>query len=187
MNPILLDFPETFYTERLIIRTPKPGDGKAVYEAINASINELKPWMPLSHRDQSEQDVEENIRNAYVEFLARKDLRLHVFLKETGVFIAGSGLHRINWNVPKFEIGYWIDSRYSGNGYMTEAVLGITNFAFQELKARRIEIRCDSKNFKSRAIPEKLGYTLDGVLIYDGMSADGKEIRDTCIYAKTNL
>jgi RimJ/RimL family protein N-acetyltransferase len=186
MNPILFDFPEEFCTDRLSIRMPKPGDGKAVYEAMNASMNELKPWMPWAHRDQSDRDTEENVRSAYVKFLAREDLRLHIFHKESGVFIAASGLHRINWDVPKFEIGYWIDSRYSGNGYITEAVLGITNFAFQELKAKRIEIRCDSKNIKSRVIPEKLGYTLDGVLKNDGMSADGKEIRDTCIYSKTN-
>jgi RimJ/RimL family protein N-acetyltransferase len=187
MNPILFDFPEEFYTERLVIRMPKPGDGKAVYEAINASMNELKPWMPWAHRDQTEQDVEENIRNAYVKFLAREDLRLHIFHKETGVFIAASGLHRINWQVPRFEIGYWIDTRYSGNGYITESVEGITKFAFNELKAKRVEIRCDSGNIKSRAIPEKLGYSLEGILKNDGLSADGKDIRDTCVYAKTNL
>ncbi|MCZ8517735.1 GNAT family N-acetyltransferase [Paenibacillus filicis] len=62
---------------------------------------------------------------------------------------------------PKFEIGYWIDTRYSGNVYMTEAIQGITSYAFNELKARRIEIRCDSL-----------------------ISVDGNGLRDTCIYAK---
>jgi ribosomal-protein-serine acetyltransferase len=37
MNPILLEFPEEFETERLLIRKPLPGDGKAVYEAAQAS------------------------------------------------------------------------------------------------------------------------------------------------------
>ncbi len=45
MNPLLFDFPSEFYTERLLIRMPKPGDGKAVYDAIQASMKELKPWM----------------------------------------------------------------------------------------------------------------------------------------------
>ena len=184
MNPILIEFPTEFYTERLLIRMPKPGDGNAVFNAIQASIHELKPWMPFAQNEQSEQQTEINIRNAYVKFINRDDLRLHIFLKDTGEFIASSGLHRINWDVPKFEIGYWIDSRFSEKGYITEAVQGISNFAFSELNARRIEIRCDSKNEKSRKIPEKLGFTLEGILKNDAVSADGKGLRDTCIYAK---
>lgn len=184
MNPILKDFPEEFLTERLVIRLPKPGDGKAVYEAITASINELKPWMPFAQKEQSEEDVELNIRSSYISFLKREDLRLLVFLKETGEFIASSGLHRIDWAVPKFEIGYWIDSRHSGKGYMTEAVEGIAAFAFHELSARRVEIRCDERNTKSRAIPERLGFTLEGVLKNNDLSPDTNELRNTCIYAK---
>jgi len=183
MNPLLLEFPTEFYTERLLIRMPKPGDGKAVFDAIQASIDELKPWMPFAHKEQSEEETEINIRDSYTKFIKREDLRLLIFHMDTGDFIASSGLHRINWSVPKFEIGYWIDTRYSGKGYITEAVQGISKFAFSKLKARRIEIRCDSKNDKSRKVPERLGFTLEGILKNNAISADGKELRDTCIYA----
>jgi RimJ/RimL family protein N-acetyltransferase len=184
MKPILIDFPEEFYTERLSIRKPMPGDGKAVYEAMQASLNELKLWMPWANKNQTEEDVEGSIRDAHAKFLTRVDLRLHIFHKETGEFIGSSGLHRINWDVPKFEIGYWIDTRSCGKGYMTEAAKGITDFAFNELNAKRVEIRCDSENVRSRAIPEKLKYTLEGILKNDDISVDGTELRDTCVYAK---
>jgi len=184
MKPILIDFPEEFYTDRLIIRKPMPGDGVAVYPAMQASMNELKQWMPWAHMEQTQEDLEANLREAHVRFLTREDLRLHIFHKETGAFIASSGLHRINWDIPKFEIGYWIDSRFSGNGYMTEAVQAIVNFAFNELKAKRVEFRCDTRNVRSRAIPERLGFTLEGVLKNDELSGDKKEVRDTCVYAK---
>jgi ribosomal-protein-serine acetyltransferase len=184
MNPILFDFPTEFTTERLLIRMPKPGDGKAVHDAIMASLPELKPWMPFAHKEQSPEDVEANIREAHLNFLKREDLRLLVFLKETGEFIASSGLHRIDWSIPRFEIGYWIDTRYSGKGYMTEAVKGIMDFAFTELKARRIEIRMDTENHKSRAIPERLGFTLEGILKNNGVSIERNQLTDTCIFAK---
>ncbi|CEH28067.1 acetyltransferase [Aneurinibacillus migulanus] len=184
MNPLLLDFPTEFCTERLLIRMPRPGDGKAVYMAIKSSIDELRPWMPFAQKEQTEQDIETNIREAHANFLKREDLRLLIFLKDTGEFIASSGLHRIDWAVPKFEIGYWIDKRFSGHGYMTEAVQGIADFAFDKLKARRLEIRCDSKNEKSRAIPERLGFRLEGILQNDHVAVSGDELRDTCIYAK---
>jgi RimJ/RimL family protein N-acetyltransferase len=185
MKPILIDFPSEFYTERLHIRMPKPGDGRAVYEAIEASLNELKPWMPFAHLNQTEEDVEANIRGAHIKFLQREDLRMLVYHKETGEYIASTGLHRIDWDVPKFEIGYWIDTRHSGKGYITETVEGLTNFAFKKLKARRIEIRCDALNKKSRAIPERLGFSLDGILKNDDVSVEGSELRDTCIFSKT--
>ncbi|MFS0781473.1 GNAT family N-acetyltransferase [Bacillus sp. 1P06AnD] len=184
MNPLLLEFPTEFYTERLQIRMPEPGDGKVIFDAFQASINELKPWMLFAQKEQSEEEAEIIIRDSYVKFIKREDLQLLVFHKDTGEFIASSGLHRIDWSVRKFEIGYWIDSRYSGKGYITEAVQGIATFAFNDLKARRIEIRCDSRNVKSRKIPERIGFTLEGILKSNAISVDGNGLRDTCIYAK---
>jgi len=184
MNPLLLDFPSEFSTQRLFIRMPTPGDGQAVHKAINASIKELRPWMTFVQKEQTECQMEADIRIAHIKFLKREDLRLLLFLKETGEFIGSSGLHRIEWGVPKFEIGYWLHSQFSGKGYMTEAVEGIMGFAFNELKANRVEIRCDSKNIRSRAIPEKLGFRLEGILENNQLSVDETELRDTCVYAK---
>ncbi|MFA9559275.1 GNAT family N-acetyltransferase [Evansella sp. AB-rgal1] len=184
MKPILLDFPNEFYTERLLIRMPRPGDGKVVHEAMTASMEELKPWMPFAQKEQTVEEVEQNIREAHAKFLTREDLRLLVFHKETGEYIASSGLHRIDWDVPKFEIGYWIDTRQSGKGYITEAAGRIAEFAFEEFKARRVEICCDEKNIRSRAVAERLGFSLDVILKHDDVSADGTELRNTCIYSK---
>ncbi|PPA70895.1 GNAT family N-acetyltransferase [Jeotgalibacillus proteolyticus] len=183
-NPILFDFPNEFTTEQLLIRSPKPGDGQTVWEAVNASRNELKPWLAFAVNEESIEDTETNIRDSYIKFMSREDLRLLVFHKETGKFIASSGLHRIDWDVPKFEIGYWIDSRMSGLGYMTEAVKGITDFAFTTLGARRIEIRCNSLNLKSRVIPEKLGYRLEGTLENHSIDHETGKLIDTCVFAK---
>ncbi|MGM7637026.1 GNAT family N-acetyltransferase [Bacillus sp. Hm123] len=184
MNPLLIDFPTEIFTERLHIRMPLPGDGVAVYKAIQSSLNELKPWLPFVHYEQSLEGAEANVREAYAKFMTREDLRLHIFHKETGEFIGSSGLHRMDWKIRKFEIGYWLDSKFSGYGYMTEAVQAITSFAFEQLTANRVEIRCDPDNQRSRAIAEKLGFALEGILRNDQLSADGSQIRDTCIYAR---
>ena len=85
---------------------PKPGDGKVVYDAIQASIQELKLGWCLHRKEQTEEEVEVSIRKSHIQFLQREDLRLLVFSKETGEFIASAGLHRINWDIPQFEIGY---------------------------------------------------------------------------------
>ncbi len=81
MNPLLLDFPSEFYTDRLFIRMPKPGDGATVYEAIQASIQELKSWMAFVQKEQTREEVEASIRRAHIQFLQREDLRLLAFFK----------------------------------------------------------------------------------------------------------
>lgn len=185
MNPILIDFPTQFTTERLLIRMPVPGDGKIIYESVLSSLMELKQWLPFAQYEQTEESMEANIREAHAKFIQREDMRLLIFHKETKQFIGSSGLHNPDWRIPKFEIGYWIDTRCSGQGFMTEAVQGIADFAFSALLARRVEIRCDTLNDKSKAIPERLGFTLEGVLVNDDISADGTRLRDTFIFAKT--
>lgn len=182
-RPILLIVPEQFETKRLFIRAPLYGDGSMVNAAIHESIEELRPWMPWAQQTPTIDDSEENVRRARLKFMERSDLRLHLIDKETGEFIGGSGLHRIDWTVKKFEIGYWIRTSRSGNGLMTEAVDGITDFAINRLLANRIEIRCDSRNFRSMRIAERLGFTLEGILRSEKCDTTGA-LRNTIIFAK---
>lgn len=160
-------------------------DAEVVWDSIIQSAGSLKQYMHWAQTLPKSEETRENIRLAIADFFARKELRLHIFLKETGEFIGSSGLHKIDWDIPKFEIGYWLDVRHEGKGYMTEAVERITQFAFEELHAARIEIRCDTENIRSRAVAERAQYQLEGIFKNDSLSANGKALRDTCIYAKT--
>ncbi|MYL32611.1 GNAT family N-acetyltransferase [Pontibacillus yanchengensis] len=183
MNPILKDIPTELETDRLQLRMPYPGDGQVVNGAIRASLQELQPWMGFASPIPSVEDTEINNREAHIKFLKREHLRYLVFLKETGEFVASTGFRHIDWNVP-LEIGYWINTQMSGNGYVTEAIEKLTEFALDELCCRRVAILCDYENKKIRAVPERLGYTLEGVLRNDDLSVDGTTLSDTCVYAK---
>ncbi|MGM0846039.1 MAG: GNAT family N-acetyltransferase [Bacillota bacterium] len=182
-KPILIEFPELIETNRLYIKPCKPGDGKMVHEAINSSIKTLSEWMPFAQKEQSIQEVEEGVRQSYAQFISRKDFRLHIFTKENNELVGSTGYHRMDWKSGKVEIGYWGVSKYSRNGYITEAVKELTRFAFEHFAANRVEIRCDELNIASRRIPERLGYTMEGILRRDSLSADGKNLRNTCVYS----
>jgi RimJ/RimL family protein N-acetyltransferase len=182
MNPVMLDIPNNIETERLILRMPLPGDGKVVNEAIKESHSELKPWLGFAQNLPSVEDTETNTREAHANFITRKALRYLVFCKGTNQFIGSTGFHNIDWVIPKFEIGYWIDTRMSGKGYMREAVERLTELALNDLNGKRVEIRCERENMKSRRIPEQLGYELEGIIKRDELSVDGKRVTDTCIY-----
>ncbi len=137
------------------------------------------PWVnPIPTVEQSE----ERQRVARAHFLERTDLPLNLYLKGTDTFVGGSGLHRMDWDVPRFEIGYWRRAQFQGQGYITEAVRGITRFAFETLGANRLEIRCDVRNKKSQDVAGRCGYTLEAVLRNNGRRVDGT-LRDTRVYS----
>ncbi|MEE8391330.1 MAG: GNAT family protein [Anaerolineae bacterium] len=182
VNPILLDFPDSFETERLTIRSPMPGDGVELQAAVAESIDDLRPWMPWAKEIPTVEEEEIAVRKGRARFLTRADLWLLLFLKGTRTLVGGSGLHRMDWDVPSFEIGYFARSRFAGQGYITEAVRGVTRFAFETLGARRVKIRCDACNERSQQVAERAGFELEATLRNHAVAVDG-ELRDTLIYS----
>lgn len=179
-----IDIPTEFETERLTLRAPRIGDGSIVNKAIRESINELKLWLPFAQTTPTMEETELNLREASARFFNRESMRYLIFRKECNEFIGVTSFEGVSWDIPKTQIGYWINTKYNGNGYMKEAVEALTNLGLNKIQFNRIEIRCESTNIKSRAIPEKLGFELEGILKNEDLSADGSKLTDTCIYAK---
>jgi RimJ/RimL family protein N-acetyltransferase len=183
MDPLLIDIPESFDTERLTIRVPRPGEGAEVNAAVLESIEELQRWMPWATPVPTVENSEVYGRQARAKFFAREELGLRFFLKGTDTFVGASGLMVRGWDVPAFEIGYWVRRRFVGQGYCTEAVRAIAAMAFDVLKAERIEIRCDDHNDRSWRVAERCGFTLEGIRRHDARTPLG-ELRDTRVYVR---
>ena len=60
-------------------------------------------------------------------------------------------------------IGYWIDEAKAGNSYVSEAVLVLMKFAFEELRLHRMEICIVPRNANSRRVVEKLQLREEGI------------------------
>ena len=139
-------FPPVVETERLILRAPSVTEAPMVNTAICESFAELHRWLKWADKKPT---LEETISHAHKGtglFQAGEDFPVWGFLKNTGEFVLGSGLHHVDWEVPKFEIGYWCRSSCQRHGYVTEAVKGLTRIGFEQLGANRMEVRCDSRN-----------------------------------------
>lgn len=162
--PILRDLPEQIVGERVLLRPYRSGDGQELWEAVNESLEHLLPWLPWGEKHAAPADSEAFVRQSQVKWLAREDLGLAVRERATGRYLGGTGLHRIDWNVPSFEIGYWLRKTAAGQGYMTDAAWALTRCAFEELGAQRVLICCGVENHRSAAIPKRLGYVLEGAM-----------------------
>ncbi|TMH13282.1 MAG: GNAT family N-acetyltransferase [Betaproteobacteria bacterium] len=187
MNPLLLDIPEQFETERLVIRCPRAGDGTIVQEGVVETLADLRAWpasLPWALVEPTVDASEAFCRDGHAAYLLRQSLPMLLFLKSGNVYAGGSGMHHLDWSVPKFEVGYWCRKRFQGQGLITEAVKAITEFAFTALDARRLESLPDAQNTASRCVVERAGYVLEGVMRHERATAQG-ELRDTCLYAIT--
>ncbi len=184
-KPILLDLPESFETDRLLIRPHKAGDGQAVNAALVESIHNLQQWLPMpwTQNVQTVAETEELIRRWVIMWITREDIRFGLYRKSDGLYVGGCGLHRPDWEVMRFEIGYWVRASLEGQGYVSEAVAGVTAFAFNIIGAERVELRCDSLNERSIAVAHRAGYTPEGTLRNNYENANGVGLRDTMVFS----
>lgn len=181
-SPVLINIPEQLHGMRVLVRPYHSDDAPALWEAVDESRDHLSPWLPWVNSYTSVDDTRITIARMQAHWLLREDLPLGVFDLANGALLGGSGLHRINWTIRTFEIGYWLRRSAEGHGYMAEAVQLLTRMAFDTLAANRVEIRMDARNARSEQIPKRLGFIHEGTLRNNTPDADG-EPRDTHVYA----
>ena len=186
MNPILVNMPISIETPRLILRPPQSGDGPELNAAITESFEELIQWMPWAAKLPTQEESEANVRQAYAKWILRENLRMSIFDKATGKMAGSSGFHNLHWDIPSFEIGYWVRTEFAGKGYIKESTNALTRFAFDFLKAKRVEIRCDAKNGRSKSIMKSLGFELEGCLRNSDTDHRTNEPSDTLVYSRLN-
>jgi len=81
------------------------------------------------------------------------------------------------------EIGWtWLAADAQRTAVNTEAKLLMLGHAFETWRVRRVNLRTDARNLRSRAAIERLGARLDGILRAHMPGADGA-VRDTATYS----
>jgi RimJ/RimL family protein N-acetyltransferase len=183
-EPIMLDVPGEMETERLTMRVPRPGEGESINDAVRESMTEVGQWMPWANPMPEPAATEKWCREAAAKFITREGFHYVLRLKGPDAIVGVCGIHRFDWTVPMFEIGYWLRTSHCGRGLMTEGVRRLVDMAFEVFQANRIEIRVDDRNDRSARVAERLGCKLDGVLRSDARGV-AKELRDTRIYSIT--
>jgi RimJ/RimL family protein N-acetyltransferase len=96
-------------------------------------------------------------------------------------FLGSIGIHRINRDEGRCDIGYFLAPWARGRGVMTEAVRLLSGWIFETLPVERIEITIEPGNVASRAVAERAGYELEGVLRSHTLIKESR--RDMAIYS----
>ncbi|MCW2956655.1 MAG: GCN5-related N-acetyltransferase [Thermoleophilia bacterium] len=180
--PELVAVPQTINTERLTIRPWEPADAPALLASVDGARASLGPWLPWVAESTTLDHFRIAIQKFQSKWAVHSDLAVGIFDRTSGEVLGGSGLHRIDWELRVFEIGYWLGAGAEGHGYMTECAAALTLMAFEALDAERVEIRMDGQNRRSMAVPQRLGFVHEGTLRRSELTPDG-EIRDTEVFA----
>ena len=174
MNPLLLDLPTEFASERLSLRCYRPGDGAMYYPMLRANWDHLYEFLPSSLMAlQSTEDAEVLFRKLMAEWHLRNLLIFGIWEKATGAYVGESYLANADWDVPRIEVGYFIVQASTGQGYATEAAQATIRYAFEHLHVLRVDLRCAADNPASRRVAAHCGFVQEGCFRQHHRRKDG--------------
>lgn len=149
-------------TSEIEMRLLAPGDAEAGYAVVERNRAYLREWLPWVDRTHSAADMRTFIETiAIPQYQANNGPNCGVWM--AGEFAGGIGCHAINWANLNCSIGYWVDGAHQGKGIVTRCCESLLDYLFDELGLHRVAIECGTGNTRSCAIPERLGFTREGV------------------------
>jgi ribosomal-protein-alanine N-acetyltransferase len=159
----------TLFGRRIVLRPLVVNDFAQWQEVRRRNREWLTQWEPM--RIDGQPDVVEN-RDA---FAARCSARQRERQLGTGygfgIFVDGDFAGEINLGSVQrgpFQnayVGYWIDERHAGMGYVPEALVALARHSFEELYLHRIQVSIIPRNERSRRVVEKLGIREEGIAL----------------------
>ncbi|CAG7646906.1 GNAT family N-acetyltransferase [Paenibacillus allorhizosphaerae] len=136
-------------------------EAEALFRLTDANRQYLREWMPWIDETKTSEDTRLFIEGTRKRWA--KGLGIATGIEYRGELCGVIDLHGLSWTNRKTAVGYWLGASFQGNGIMTRACRAIVDYAVHELKLHRIEICAGIHNVRSRAIPERLGFQLEGI------------------------
>jgi ribosomal-protein-serine acetyltransferase len=152
--------PERIEHPRFVLRCRDETDAPRFRDVIDRNLDHLRRFMPWA-RDEPRpvEQLAARIRDAREKFVRGEEWQFGIFSADETRVLGAIGLHQ-GAAPGTLEIGFWLCRSAEGHGIVTEATRILTNLALTRLGAARVEIRCDTRNERSAAVPRRLGYIL---------------------------
>jgi len=148
------------------LRRSRVEETQALLAAIEASLSELRAFMPWSHFPQSIGAQEERVATLREQWDGGTDFVWNIVLPIDGVEqVAGCvGLHPRCLNPLGREVGYWVRSDLAGRGLCTAVSRTVVLAVFEGMGLERLQVGCDVANLGSRRVIEKTGFVFEATL-----------------------
>jgi len=166
-------------TERLTLRPLSRSDADAVF-AMMSDDETMRFWDYPAFKDR--ETVAEIIDAQLADIAEGGALYWAVALSPDGAAIGCCDLSEIDRHHGRAEIGFLFNRAYWGNGYALEAMQSVAEYAFEDLRLRRLWARFHDGNIASQRLLERLGFSREGRL--RGHILREGEARDCEIYGR---
>lgn len=137
-------------------------DAPELFTLVNENRAHLRSWLPWVDATRSVEDERAFIRSISTQ--RRNNTGFACVIRYKGQAAGTISYHPIDWLSRRVEIGYWLGASFQGKGLMTKACTAMVSYAFDEWHLNKVEIRCAIGNTRSCAIPQRLGFTREGVI-----------------------
>ncbi|PLR75196.1 GNAT family N-acetyltransferase [Bacillus sp. V3-13] len=149
-------------TSRLHLREVRLEDAPAIFAYF--SKDEVTKYYDLASFTDEQQAVD-LIKRLQQRYSTGEQIRWAVALKEQPDRLIGTcGLHAIEPEHFKAEIGYELNPDFWNKGIMAEVIQQIVDYSFKEMGLNRLEAFYDPANVASRRVLEKNGFEYEGIL-----------------------
>ncbi|MBN8234076.1 GNAT family N-acetyltransferase [Halobacillus kuroshimensis] len=140
----------------------EPRHAESLFQLVDKNRDRLGVWLSFPEKTREKADSLAFIRKSLTRMADGNGFWAGILYK--GELAGSTGFLYIDQEAGRTEIGYWIGADFTGRGLVTKAVRKMVDYAFFELGLRKVNIQTSGGNGKSRAVPERLGFTKEGVL-----------------------
>lgn len=152
-------------TTGLSLKLLQKNDNDALFCLIDNNREHLGQWLPFVKHTVSPDDSMEFIEKSLKQWKSNDGFHTGIWLNEELVGVIG--FHYMNFHARKTSLGYWVGKRWEGRGIVSRACRTMITYAFEERGLNRVVIKAPVENRRSRNIPDRLGFTLEGILRAD--------------------
>lgn len=164
--------------EGAVLRPFEEADAAELTAVVAANRDHLARWLPWA-ASYGHQDSVDYIERKIAQIDDDDGFEGAIVLD--GRIVGGAGFHRVDWINRTTSIGYWLAVDAQGRGLMSATVGALLDHAFGVWDLHRVIIEVVVDNARSRAIPERLGFTEEGILREAKLIRDNFE--DAVLYA----
>ncbi len=144
-----------------VLRPWAEEDAAELTSVVAANREHLAPWLPWA-ATYSYQDSLDFVAGSRAKVESEDGFEGAIVVGAE--IVGGAGFHAIDRLNRSTSIGYWLAAGAQGSGLMTATVRALLDQAFGAWALHRVVIEAVLGNSRSRAIPERLGFTEEGVL-----------------------
>ena len=133
---------------------------EAILHLVKNNREHLKEWLTWVDNMQTVEDFKKFIKESNKRYAAGQELSFVIVANDQ--VVGRVGIYNVDQYNKHGSIGYWIGKEHEGKGIITAACKALIKYCFSYINLNRIEIKCGTENFRSQAIPEKLGFIREG-------------------------